>query len=234
MISPASSLLIAVTGGSGAGKGWFTERLCRLLGERAGCVQLDSFYLDRSHLSFLQRTRINYDSPDAIDWDWLERALGDCRAGVATSLPAYDFATYTRKTERRALVPRPVIFVDGLWLLRRPSLRALFDLSIYLDTPGDLRCARRLARDVAERGYTEEAIARRLRAAVLPMHARYVEPQKRHADIVLAQPFREAELSALSARLWSLLRDAEVLAPWQADTFRDELFSLLSHHEYCH
>ncbi|HEY1109062.1 MAG TPA: hypothetical protein VGE76_10530, partial [Opitutaceae bacterium] len=72
------------------------------------------------------------------------------------------------------------------------------------------------------------------RSAVLPMHARYVEPQKRHADIVLAQPFREAELSTLSARLWSLLRDAEVLAPWQADTFRDELFSLLSHHEYCH
>ncbi len=234
MSRPASSLLVAVTGGSGAGKGWFTERLCRLLGEQAGSVQLDNFYLDRSHLSFFQRTRINYDSPDAIDWEWVERTLRDCRAGVATSLPAYDFATYTRRAERRALVPRPVIFVDGLWLLRRPSLRALFDLSIYLDTPGDLRCARRLARDVNERGYTEEAIARRLRAAVLPMHSRYVEPQKRHADIVLAQPFRDAELAALSARLWTLLRDAELLAPWQTETFREELHSLLSHHEYCH
>jgi uridine kinase len=220
--------LIAVVGGSGAGKSWLVSRLCRLLGELACHLQLDDFYRDRSHLAPARRARINFDVPHAIDWEGAVRALRSCRAGQAAEIPRYDFASYSRRTEFTTLEPRPVVFVDGLWLLRSPIVRQLFDLTIFLDTPRTLRHRRRVARDVEERGYTLQDVEDRLRTAVAPMHERYVEPQKRHADIILAQPFREAEVRMLTDRLWTLLSEARVVEPWRHETFRAELLSLLA------
>ena len=225
--------LIAIVGGSGAGKGWLVERLCRVVGEHASRLQLDDFYRDRSHLPPSRRARLNFDIPSAIDWAWAERVLRDCRAGARTTLPCYDFATHSRVAQRTDWAPRSLVFVDGLWLLRPPAVRQLFDLKIYLDTPGDLRCSRRLARDVAERGYSRDMVDRQLRTAVLPMHERYVEPQKAHADVVLHQPFREPELLILADRLWTMLSHAGLVATWQHETFRAELLDLLVNHEYC-
>lgn len=249
MSTPRPVHLIAIVGGSGAGKGWLVDRLCRHLGEHACRLQLDDFYRDRSHLPLARRAQLNFDVPRAIDWDWAERALLACRTGQPTTLPRYDFATHARVAERALWQPRPFVFVDGLWLLRPPSLRRLFDLKVYLDTPATLRCTRRLARDVAERGYPREMVDRQLRTAVLPMHERYVEPQKKYADLVLTQPFREPEVLALADRLWALLVDSELVQPWQHETFRADLLELLrpsprretssraaasADHEYCH
>jgi uridine kinase len=232
MIATSPSLLIAIVGGSGAGKGWVVERLCRLLGERAARLQLDDFYRDRSHLPLARRARLNFDVPQAIDWDSAMRALRECRAGLPTRVPRYDFATYSRVEAQPTWLPRPVVFVDGLWLLRPPAVRELFDLTIYLDTPPELRRQRRLARDVCERGYCAQDVERRLRTAVVPMHERYVEPQKKHADVVLTQPFADRELLGLAERLWTLLNRAQLVEPWMHETFRAELLSLLAHHEY--
>ncbi len=233
MSSPYPVQLIAIVGGSGAGKGWLVDRLARLLGDRASRLQLDDFYRDRSHLPPSRRAQVNFDRPHAIDWARAEQVLLDCRAGRSTTLPCYDFATHSRVDDRTRWQPRSIVLVDGLWLLRRPALRRLFDLKIFLDTPPDLRCTRRLARDVAERGYTREMVGRQLRTAVLPMHDRYVEPQKKHADLVLTQPFQEASVAALAARLWTLLSNASLVPSWQHETFRAELVALLTHHEYC-
>ena len=229
----APTLLIAVVGGSGAGKTWFTERLCRALGENACRLSLDDFYRDRSHLPMARRARLNFDVPSAIDWVEAERTLEDCRNGLPTRLPRYDFATHCRGEKCRLWLPRPVAFVDGLWLLREPQIRRLFDLSIYLDTPTNLRHARRLARDTVERGYTADAVEQRLTQMVHPMHHRYVEPQKRLANVVLAQPLREAEVLPLADQLWDLLSAHGVLPTWSQEAFRTELLSLLVNHEYC-
>ena len=234
MTTSHPTLLIAVAGGSGAGKSWLVERLCRLLGDKATHLQLDHFYRDRSHLPLSRRAKINFDVPDAIDWDEAARVLRDCREGRPTRVPHYDFATHARVPERVCnICPRPVVFVDGLWLLRPPEIRALFHLKIYLDTPTGLRCSRRLSRDVIERGYTAEAIQQQLRTAVLPMHNRHVEPQKKLADIVLNQPFRDPEISALGEALWARLERASLVHPWEHGTFRAELADLLANHEYC-
>lgn len=219
--------LIAVVGGSGAGKGWLVERLRRMLAPHAASLQLDDFYRDRSHLPPARRARINFDIPAAIDWEIAAQVLQEVRAGRSTLVPRYEFATHTRGADFRPWQPHPIVFVDGLWLLRPPAVRRLFALKLYLDTPADLRCTRRLARDIAERGYTSEYVDRQLHRAVLPMHARYVEPQKRHADLVLAQPFQEPELLALADRLWRVVSAAGLMPVWRHETFRAELLEQL-------
>lgn len=225
--------LIAVVGGSAAGKGWLVRRLCQLLGDGAAHLQLDDFYRDRSHLPVARRARANFDVPQAIDWEWARRVLHACCAGEPAELPAYDFATYSRLATGRPWNPRPIVFVDGLWLLRPPAIRRLFDLKIFLDTPTDLRRRRRLQRDVAERGYSPEAVQQRLRTLVEPMHARYVEPQKRWADVILAQPFQDGELRLLADRIWRLVDPAGVAEARQRDEFREQVVSSLLQHELC-
>jgi uridine kinase len=232
MTTPSPVKLVAVVGGSGAGKGWLVHRLCEMLGRNACHLQLDDFYRDRSHVTPSRRGRVNFDLPRAIDWERAERVLSDCRAGLATRIPQYDFATHCRITERGPWQPRPVVFVDGLWLLRPPAVRRMFDLKIYLDTPADLRRGRRLARDTAERGYSLAAVEQRFTNEVVPMHDRYVEPQRKWADVVLTQPFQETEINALADRLWALLADAGVFEPWMHETFRAELVQHLATHEY--
>ncbi len=230
---PAVSVkTIAVVGGSGAGKTWFVRRLCRVFGGAASHLSLDDFYRDRSHLSMGRRARLNFDIPDAIDWSDAATVLQHCRAGRPTALPAYDFATYSRQPARRSWEPRALVFADGLWLLRPAEMRPLFDLKLYLDTPTGLRLERRVARDTAERGYTAEAVRERLESMVLPMHARYVEPQKRHAHLVLSQPYREAEVAALAAALWPLVADLDLPVVADPGTLRQELLTALLHHEY--
>lgn len=233
MSARRSNFVVAVVGGSGAGKTWFVQRLCRLLGDKASYLSLDDFYLDRSHLPLARRARLNFDVPRAIDWTGAAQVLRDCRAGLPTRVPRYDFATYSRFAEKKLWHPAPVVFVEGLWLLRPAELRPLYDLTIYLDTPLALRHERRLARDTVERGYAAEDVELRLNATVHPMHDRYVEPQRRQADLVLGQPYAVAEVENLAGRLWSLLRSADVVPCWMHETFRAELFSLLLEHEYC-
>jgi len=227
--------LIAVVGGSGAGKSWLVEQLCHVIGEHAGRLALDDFYRDRSHLPFARRAQLNYDSPSAIDWTEAVRVLKACRDGRATEVPTYDFATYSRRPERRAWHPTPIVFVDGLWLMHSPEIRGLFDLKIFLDTPSELRHERRIARDSAERGYTPDEIRARLNGAVLPMHRKHVEPQRRWADLILSQPYCEPEVELLTEKLWGLCSASGAFPCWMRETFRAELLSLLVHdHAYAH
>jgi len=225
--------LVAVVGGSGAGKSWLVARLCRLLGDRAAHLQLDDFYHDRSHLPESRRSRVNFDLPKAIDWNAAGRVFADCRARRRTSVPRYNFATYTRGADRPEWDPRPIVFVDGLWLLRPPAIRALFALKIFLDAPTELRWSRRLARDVVERGYTAETVEHQLRTAVAPMHDRFVEPQKKWADVVLTQPLAEAQVLDLADRLWAMLAAASLAASSEHAAFRAGAVELLATHEYC-
>jgi uridine kinase len=231
MKTPPSNHLVAIVGGSGAGKGWLVERLGRLLGEQACHLSLDSFYRDRAHLAPSRRERLNFDTPRAIDWDRAEQTLRDCRAGRATQVPRYDFNTHSRLPPAAPWQPRRLVLVEGLSLLTRPPVRRLFDLKIYLDCPPALRLRRRLIRDVAERGRSAGAVRRQFQSTVAPMHARYVEPQQQWADLVLAQPFQKAEILQLADRLWTLLTAASPLQAWMRIPFHSQLLNLLEYHD---
>lgn len=177
--------LVAIIGGSGSGKSWLAQQLRTKLAPKAACLSLDDFYLDRSHLTPAQRARLNFDHPRAIDWKRLTATLRTLRAGRSTRVPIYDFTTHCRRLQHRLLKPKPVLLVEGLWLLHRRELRRLFDLGIFLNASMSLRLKRRMARDTSERGRPPSSVLRQFRETVEPMHRKYVAPQAKWAELVV-------------------------------------------------
>jgi uridine kinase len=197
--------LVAITGGSGAGKTWLADRLQFLLGKKAGRLTQDSFYRDCSHLPPAERSQLNFDDPAALDWSQLADVLQTLRNGRACRLPAYDFHTHCRLPDGEFLRPRPLMIVDGLWLLHHPEVRRLFDLTVFLHCPEDERLRRRIARDTVERDRSAAAVLEQFQATVAPMHGQFVSPQAAHADLLLHHPCRESEILQLQERLSRLV-----------------------------
>jgi len=205
-------VLVAIVGGSGAGKSWLADELQAMLRGQAARISLDDFYRDRSHLLPGLRSRINFDHPRAIDWDRLEQALSDCLAGRPTRLPQYDFRHHTRRAKTQILRPKRLILLDGLWLLHRPKLRRIFDLSIFIECPAEMRLGRRLARDVKSRGRTRASVEHQFWAKVEPMHRHYVLPQAQRAEIQLKTPVSRSDVRQIAALLTAKLNQRRTTA----------------------
>ena len=188
---------MAIAGGSGSGKTLLATRLARALSPNAIRLSMDDFYLDRSHLPPGRRAKLNFDHPRAIDWPALLRALRSLRRGQTARVPCYDFSKHCRLALPRFCRPKPIILLDGLWPLRRASLRRLCGFRVFLECPSRIRLRRRLARDRATRGRTPASVRTQFWSTVEPMHQRYVEPQARWADVVLKPGWGERELRGL-------------------------------------
>lgn len=196
-------ILVAIVGGSGAGKSWLASKLKSRLGLLAGRLSLDSFYRDRSHLSLKRRTAVNFDNPRAIDWPEFHRIMNELRKGNTVAVPRYSFKSHERCGET-VLEPRPVWLLDGLWLLHKRSLRRWFALSVFLQCPVTQRLARRLCRDLRSRGRTAESVRSQFEQEVQPMHERYVAPQQRWAQIVLKGNCRPENVQDLARKIRDL------------------------------
>jgi len=200
-------IIIGIVGGSGAGKTWLSRQIAAAFPTEVTEVSLDDFYFDRSHVSPDQRRLVNYDDPEAIEWGLLREFLEDFRGGRPAHVPRYDFSSHCRNGQRAECTPTRLLIVDGLWLLTRPDVRELFDLSIYLECPAQVRLERRLARDVVERGRHAEDVHEVFETVVAPMHTRHVAPQRRWATVVLHDPVSEADLEGVVSRVRKLLHD---------------------------
>ncbi len=177
-------MLVAIAGGSGSGKSWLAQNLEQALAPQALRLSLDDFYLDRSHLSPARRAQLNFDHPRAIDWPRLERVVESLLQGRSVPVPGYDFTTHCRRNSQKLISPKPIVLLEGLWLLRRSRLRRLYSLRIFLDCPVTTRLQRRLSRDLLARGRSHSSIQQQFRTTVEPMHARFVAPQAKLADVV--------------------------------------------------
>lgn len=178
--------LIGVAGGSNSGKTTIATRLAELMGaERLSLIKLDSYYVERSAEPVEERAKANYDHPDAFDWELLNDHLAALTAGASVDVPVYDYAIHNRSDRFQRVAATRVVVVEGILVLWEPRLRDRFDLKIYVDTPADERLIRRLRRDVAERGRTPDSILAQYEATVRPSHERFIEPSKRHADVIV-------------------------------------------------
>lgn len=178
-----------VCGGSGSGKTTLARALFQRLGDRAGFVAIDSYYNDLAHLSIEQRNLVNFDHPDSLDLDLFVAHLDALRSGMAVEVPRYDFGVHSRTAGADRLEPAEVVITEGILLLADERIRDRLDVIVFLDVPADVRLERRVARDVAERGRTEEGVREVFATVVQPMEELFVLPMREHADTVLAHPF---------------------------------------------
>ena len=180
--------LIGVAGGSNSGKTTIARRLEEMIGsEELSLIRLDAYYTTMRDQPLEVRASVNYDHPDAFDWDLLDDHLERLTVGESVKVPSYDYTIYDRTDEYEVVVPGKVIVVEGILVLWEPRLRERFDLKIFVDTPADLRIIRRLRRDVAERGRTQESILEQYLTTVRPSHEQFIEPSKRYADVIVPE-----------------------------------------------
>jgi len=178
--------VIGVAGGSGSGKSTVTQQVLASFGtEMVSVVMQDDYYRDQTDLSLDERRRQNYDHPQAFDWPLLVQHVHALRNGEAIEMPEYDFTISNRSGKTIPVKPAPVIVIEGLFALYDADLRKMMSLKIFVDTAPDVRFIRRLQRDVAERGRTMESIVNQYMNTVRPMHKQFIEPTKRHADVIL-------------------------------------------------
>ncbi|MGH9740045.1 MAG: uridine kinase [Candidatus Acidiferrales bacterium] len=193
---------VGIGGGSGSGKSILAQRLLSAFTPRSVCLlDLDSYYLDRTHLSQTEKMLLNYDEPQAIDHELLLRHLTGLIRGEAVRKPIYCFETHARKLETTTLGPAEVILVEGIFAFWSPTVRQLLDCKIYLDADADIRFIRRAKRDVVERGRTMESVIDQYLTTVRPMHETYVEPTRLHADVALCNNSHDLTDLFTSARV---------------------------------
>ncbi len=181
-------LVIGIAGGTGSGKTTVVNKIINSLpaGEVAVLPQ-DSYYKDSSHIPPKQRCKINFDEPASIEWTLLEKHLGQLRRGEAIEMPTYSYLTCTRQPETVRIEPRDVVIVEGILVLTQPSLREAMDIKVFVDADADDRLIRVIARDCIERGRTPQMVIDRYEGVLKPMHLQYIEPSKRHADLIIPQ-----------------------------------------------
>ena len=201
--------MIGVAGGSSSGKTTISERLVEMTGaQHLSRIELDSYYLDRSDETLEQRSQANYDHPDAFDWPLLNDHLAALANGANVSVPVYDYSQHNRSGETREVEPNRIVVVDGILVLYDRALRERFDLKIFVDTAADIRLIRRLQRDVAERGRTPDSVIEQYLTTVKPAHERFIEPSKRHADVIIPEGgLNRPALDVLLARVRELVTD---------------------------
>jgi uridine kinase len=204
----AGPLIIGIAGGSGSGKTTIAQALADEIGAEH-CLHIlhDAYYRDLSHLELEMRAQVNYDHPDSLETELLVEHLQALMRGNAVEAPRYDFAVHNRCTSTDHLEPRPVILVEGVLALAEPALRNVMALKIYVDTDSDLRFMRRLERDLTDRGRTRESVYAQYLATVRPMHMKFVEPSKAHADLVIPEGYNIGAVSTVLGMVREFLRE---------------------------
>lgn len=200
--------VIGVAGGTCSGKTTVAERLVDIVGsEHLALIRQDAYYVDRTHQPFDERARANYDHPDAFDWELMNEHLSRLLYGETVPVPVYDYADHNRSREVQMVAPARIVVFEGILALYEPGLRDLFDLKVFVDTDADVRLIRRLQRDVRDRGRTPDSIMAQYMTTVRPSHMQFIEPSKRHADVIFPEGgHNDAAFEILVARVRELLR----------------------------
>mgnify|MGYP001813305930 FL=1 len=205
------TLCIGVAGGTGSGKTTVADEIVRRVGrERIVTVNQDRYYHDLAHLDGHQRSHHNFDHPDAIEEELLEKHLRLLKSGKPAPLPVYDFAHHVRVAATEWVDPQPVILIEGILILAIPCIREQLDVKIFVDTDADLRFIRRLRRDMAERGRTVDGVVDQYLATVRPMHLEFVESSKRWADVIIPEGgFNTVALDLVISRIFQMLQSGD-------------------------
>ena len=180
--------IIGVAGGSGSGKSTLVKKLQEAFGAKdVSTLCHDYYYKEHSDMSYEQRTQLNYDHPQAFDTDMMVAHIRSLKNNETIERPVYSFVEHNRTAERVTVKPSKVIIIDGILIFENQELRDLMDIKVFVDTDADVRLARRILRDVCNRGRSMESVIEQYLSTVKPMHEEFVEPSKRYADVIIPE-----------------------------------------------
>jgi uridine kinase len=181
-------MIIGICGGTGSGKTTIARAIVDAVGaHNVVLIEQDSYYRNLGDMPLDERHQANFDHPDSIDSDMLVNHLKRLKQGEMVEMPLYDFKTHTRSDQIEIIEPKPVVLVEGILIFAEPRVLDLLDVRVFVDTPDDVRLMRRLRRDFTERGRTFERTLEQYERTIRPMHFEFVEPSKRHADIIIPE-----------------------------------------------
>ncbi len=202
-----SVYVIGIAGGSGSGKSTFAARLREQFPDSVALISCDNYYRAHDDIPLEERRLLNYDAPEALEFDLMVSHLRALKRGEAVDCPVYDFALHNRSDKILRIDPKPVIIVDGILILSDPALRETFDLRIYVEADADERILRRARRDMEVRGRHIDDIMAQYLTTVKPMHEQYVEPSKKHADLILNGGMNPVALEIVAGRVKDFLEN---------------------------
>lgn len=201
-------IVFGVAGGTASGKTTVARAILEAVGaEQIAYLPHDAYYRDMPQLTFEERVHQNYDHPNSLETKLLIKHIKKLLKWQPVQVPVYDFSMHRRTTETVLVEPSPIILVDGILIFTKRSLRELMDIKVYVDTDPDVRFIRRLERDIQERGRSLDSVIEQYMETVRPMHLKFVEPSKRHADVIIPHGgLNKVAMEMVVARLRDLLR----------------------------
>ena len=180
------SILIGIAGGSGSGKTTLADKLVECFGsDEVSIIRHDNYYKRHDQLTYEERSKLNYDHPDAFDTDLLCEQLKQLKEWHAIEMPVYDYSQHNRSDQVIVVHPAPVLILEGILIFAEEELCRLMDIKVFVDTDADVRILRRILRDVKARGRSLDSVITQYLTTVKPMHEQFVEPSKRRADVII-------------------------------------------------
>ncbi len=177
--------IVGIAGGTASGKTTIVRRIKEKFGDDIVVINHDSYYKAHDDLSYEDRSRLNYDHPEAFDTDLMIADVKKLKNNEPIDMPVYDYTIHNRAASIVHVVPKKVIIVEGILILENKELRDLMDIKVFVDTDADERLMRRIRRDMVERARSIESILTQYAETVKPMHEQFVEPSKKYADIII-------------------------------------------------
>ena len=178
--------IVGITGGTGSGKTTIINEVNKLFDSSDICLlSSDSYYKNNANLDFSQRDKLNYDTPEAIDFNLLNKHIDLLKQGININVPNYCFTTHLRLENSTVLEPKKILIIEGILILTDKNLRDSIDYSVFLDCPRDVRFQRRLERDIKERGRNYNDVVNLFETRLDYMHSKFVELYKSKCDLIL-------------------------------------------------
>ena len=181
------SLTIGIAGGTGSGKSTVARIIRDSFGEDVALLKCDDYYKAHHELSLEERSKMNYDHPDAFDTGLFLKDLRTLKSGKPIQMPLYDYAIHDRLEQTKLIRPAKVILVEGILIFASQELCDEMDIKLFVDADADVRILRRIVRDVRDRGRSLDSVVNQYLTTVKPMHEQFVEPSKRRADIIIPE-----------------------------------------------
>ena len=179
-------LIIGIAGGTGSGKTTIVENILKVVPQKnISVITQDSYYNDTSHLNSKERTQINFDHPNSIDFSLLVDHINQLKSGKSIAQPIYSFTAHNRTNQTKTIIPPKVLIIEGILIFNHKHLRDLCTIKIFVQAEADERLIRRVKRDIQERGRDLNEVFSRYKNTLKPMHDQFIEPTKEFADIII-------------------------------------------------